>query len=182
MKELAVDIIVRTFFMNLNVRSIFLALPKLTLRRSRPVYIRARGRINEASASTIVTKEVGTVNKNPSRVETCVTRETVIPLRAGLSVPNISTMTGLRLIESKPQTRKIEQVIVVKSVGNILLPAPFHCLVTRCSKNSLHLPKKGMFACTKLPTLRQQPNVPSEPKNVRLMWFINGAKEGNCRC
>lgn len=126
------------------------------------------GRENEKSKHPIGTKDVCTLTENPDKDEIRVAGQTVIPTRSESSVLFVSTMVGVRLIESKPLPRGKEQVIFARGAAKILSLIPFYVLAKNLSAKPAHLVKKTVIARgIESPTRREQFNGSSEPTNKK---------------
>lgn len=107
-----------------------------------------------------------TVMENPGKDEIRLMRHTWTPLRFESSVLVVSSIAGLHFIESKSLTRRRKKVIVARGVANTQPLLHVYILVTSLSTKPVHVPKHMVIARgTKFPTLREQPNGLSGPKN-----------------
>lgn len=125
-----------------HVRGIFSSVQKINLRNSSSIDISAIVRESEKSRSSAIANDILTATGSRNQVGIRVAWQTLTAPRPKPSVLFVCKKNGLQHIESKPLTRRREQIAETRGVTNNLPLVPFYDLVKNFSNKLVHLSEK----------------------------------------
>lgn len=139
--ELSIDIILVTSFTDHNVRGILPVSSKITLRKTRPVYMSAIRHKSEKLESLVVANDKLTVTDSPNQDYICVPRQTEILQEPESFVLVVSIAASFGIIESNLLTMGRKKGIVTTGVANIISFVRIYVLVMTFPTKPVHLAK-----------------------------------------